>query len=135
MSGWPGCSSRLDGANLGAEDTTAALQRVVEHHHGQQRHPHADRTSPRRRRQHHNLGAVTVTVDNRGRSDHHHGGHQLRLLWRSAGSKVYVANDYDDTVSVIDTNTNNVIETISVGASPRNLAVSPNGTRVYVANL
>ena len=32
-----------------------ALQRVVEHHHGHQRHPHADRSRARCRRQHHHL--------------------------------------------------------------------------------
>ena len=51
-----------------------------------------------------------------------------------SGSRAYVANYYDNTVSVIDTNTNTVIKTISVGASPYNLAASPDGTRVYVAN-
>ena len=50
------------------------------------------------------------------------------------GSRAYVSNYSDNTVSVIDTNTNTVIKTISVGSSPRALAASPNGTRVYVAN-
>ena len=52
-----------------------------------------------------------------------------------SGSRAYVSNYYDNTVSVIDTNTNTVIKTISVGASPYNLAASPDGTRVYVANV
>ncbi len=51
-----------------------------------------------------------------------------------APNRAYVANYYDNTVSVIDTNTNTVITTISVGSSPRALAVSPDGTHVYVAN-
>ena len=53
--GVAGVQFMLDGATLGAEDTTSRLGRVVGHHHGRQRHPHADRTSPRRRRQHHHL--------------------------------------------------------------------------------
>jgi YVTN family beta-propeller protein/YD repeat-containing protein len=51
-----------------------------------------------------------------------------------APNRAYVANYYDNTVSVIDTNTNTVITTISVGSSPRALTVSPDGTHVYVAN-
>ena len=50
------------------------------------------------------------------------------------GSRAYVSNYSDNTVSVIDTNTNTVIKTISVGSSPRALAASPDGSRVYVAN-
>ena len=41
----------LDGANLGAEDTTAPYSVSVGHDHGHQRHAHADRPRPRRRRQ------------------------------------------------------------------------------------
>ena len=42
--GVAGVQFLVDGTQLGAEDTSLALQRVVEHHHGRQRHPHADRT-------------------------------------------------------------------------------------------
>ena len=53
--------------------------------------------------------------------------------------RVYVPNQQDDTVSVIDTdpasaNYNHVIAVVPVGASPYSAAVSPDGTRVYVAN-
>ena len=57
---------------------------------------------------------------------------------------VYVTNGNDDNVSVIDTKTNTVCETISVrlnkaknpyfGDSPNALALSPDGNRLYVAN-
>lgn len=47
---------------------------------------------------------------------------------------VYVSNTDDDTVSVIDAETNTVVATVPVGDEPRNLAVSPDGTRVYVPN-
>ena len=46
----------------------------------------------------------------------------------------YVANIGDDTVSVIDTATNTVIDTINVGNGPVGVALSPNGTRLYVSN-
>ena len=50
------------------------------------------------------------------------------------GSHVYVANYGDDTVSVIQTSDNTVIETISVGPSPYGMAVTPDGRYVYVGN-
>jgi YVTN family beta-propeller protein len=54
------------------------------------------------------------------------------------GTKVYVVNSnkypyYKGTISVIDTATNNVTETINIGSCPQGIAVNPNGTRVYVA--
>ncbi|WP_415803453.1 YncE family protein, partial [Bacillus albus] len=39
-----------------------------------------------------------------------------------------------NTVSVIDTATNTVLTTITVGRAPNGVAITPNGTRVYVAN-
>ena len=55
--------------------------------------------------------------------------------WKS----VYVVNtseypEFRGTVSVIDTATNNVTATISVGCIPCGVAVNPMGTKVYVAN-
>jgi YVTN family beta-propeller protein len=50
------------------------------------------------------------------------------------GSRAYVANQFDGTVSVIDTATNTVTATIPVGDYPFGVAVSPNGSRVYVTN-
>jgi len=41
----------------------------------------------------------------------------------------------DGTVSVIDTATNTVIDTINDGAGPAGVAVSPDGTSLYVSNL
>ena len=40
----------------------------------------------------------------------------------------------DNTVSVIDTATNTVIATVPVGIYPIGVAVTPDGTKVYVAN-
>jgi YVTN family beta-propeller protein len=50
------------------------------------------------------------------------------------GTRVYVANGLDDTVSVIDTSTNTVTDTVTVGTNPYGVAVSPDGSRVYVTN-
>jgi YVTN family beta-propeller protein len=52
----------------------------------------------------------------------------------SAASFTYIANSNDNTVSVMDTSTNNVVATVSVGNNPVGLAVTPDGTAVYVAN-
>ncbi len=46
---------------------------------------------------------------------------------------MYVANQGDDTVSVIDSATNAIVATIVVGDSPLHAVVSPDGTRLYVA--
>jgi YVTN family beta-propeller protein len=62
------------------------------------------------------------------------------------GARVYVTNNGQYTlldeqhgssqnaVSVIDTATHTVIANVSVGSAPTGLAMSPDGTRVYVAN-
>ena len=50
------------------------------------------------------------------------------------GTKAYVANPTSNTVSVINTTTNNVDATITVGTEPYGVAVSPDGTTAYVTN-
>jgi YVTN family beta-propeller protein len=48
---------------------------------------------------------------------------------------LYVTNVNDNTVSVIDTATNTVVGLpIAVGSGPIGVAVTPDGTKVYVAN-
>lgn len=52
-----------------------------------------------------------------------------------AGTRVYVANVFNNTVSVIDVASNVVIATVPVGGlSPTTLVVNPAGTRLYVAD-
>jgi 40-residue YVTN family beta-propeller repeat len=46
----------------------------------------------------------------------------------------YTANTYSNSVSVIDTTTDNVTASISVGTSPFGVACAPDGTHVYVTN-
>lgn len=45
----------------------------------------------------------------------------------------YITNLEDNTVSVIDTASNDV-KTVPVGTRPKGVAVHPDGSRVYVAN-
>ena len=50
--------------------------------------------------------------------------------------KAYVTNQFDDTVSVIDTATNAVVGSpITVGDVPFGIAITPDGTKAYVTNL
>ncbi len=53
---------------------------------------------------------------------------------QGTGTFAYIANRGGNTVSVIDTSTNSVVDTVTVGGNPRGVAVNPAGTRVYVAN-
>lgn len=50
------------------------------------------------------------------------------------GTRVYVTNENDDTISVIDTTSYVELARLTVGDSPRGLAVANSGRRVYVAN-
>jgi YVTN family beta-propeller protein len=47
---------------------------------------------------------------------------------------VYIANLHSDTVSVVDTGTGMVVDSVPVGDGPDSVAVSPDGSRVYVTN-
>jgi YVTN family beta-propeller protein len=46
----------------------------------------------------------------------------------------YVTNSFDDTVSVINTATRAVVDTIDVGTDPRGVAINDAGTVAYVTN-
>lgn len=50
------------------------------------------------------------------------------------GSRVYVANQSDNTVSVLDTASRKIVATIAVGSAPTGIAVTPDGGTVYVAD-
>ena len=53
---------------------------------------------------------------------------------QSLAENAYITNLGSNTVSVIDTKTNKVTATIPVGAGPLGVAVSPDGSKVYISN-
>ncbi len=53
----------------------------------------------------------------------------------SITNKIYVANLYGNTVTVIDGATNNTIATVDVGEFPNEVAVNPVTNEIYVTNL
>src|SRR5258708_26093231 len=48
--------------------------------------------------------------------------------------RVFVANQFSNTVSVISTSTDTVIATIPVGQFPKDIAITPDGSKAYVTN-
>ena len=52
----------------------------------------------------------------------------------AADRKIYVANEDDGTVSVIDGTSLKAIRSIAVGKGAHNVQISPDGTRVWVTN-
>lgn len=63
-------------------------------------------------------------------------GMTVALLMLAAGARadtVFVTNEQDDTVSVIDGNSLQLVGTIPVGRRPRGIEASPDGKRLYVA--
>jgi YVTN family beta-propeller protein len=54
----------------------------------------------------------------------------------NAAPFAYVTNEGSNSVSVIDTATNTVVATVpAVGSRPRDIAITPDGSQAYVANL
>ena len=91
-----------------------------------------------------NDGSVTV-VDldaGKGTAEIVVGLHPTEIVATPDGQFVMVANAHSDTISVIDTETNRVVETISTkpeetllfGSTPNALAISPDGRTLYAAN-
>ena len=48
---------------------------------------------------------------------------------------IYVTNDNDNTVSVIDGKTNSVVNTVHVGKNPDDITVNSNTNMIYVDNV
>ncbi|WP_411883674.1 autotransporter domain-containing protein [Polaromonas sp. YR568] len=71
------------------------------------------------------LGAVT-TINVGAASTH--------AVVRGDQAFAYVTLNGQDQLKVIDTRTNTVVQTVATGDGPRGVNVSPDGTRVYVAN-
>lgn len=67
--------------------------------------------------------------------------HPTAIVWDEAHDRIYVANSNKDLLTVIDTKGNRVLRSISVqpfaqkvyGIAPTALALSPDGSRLYVA--
>lgn len=51
----------------------------------------------------------------------------------AATGRIFVTNERGDSVSVIDSATNEVIKTIAIGKRPRGVGISPEGDEVYIA--
>jgi RHS repeat-associated protein len=47
----------------------------------------------------------------------------------------FVANSVSNSISIVDATTNTVVGSVAIGAYPYSLAVSPDGTRLYVTSL
>jgi len=54
------------------------------------------------------------------------------ISFSSSGLLAYVTNQYEDTVSVIDINKNEVIKTVSVGSFPE--GIDSNNDYIFVTN-
>jgi YVTN family beta-propeller protein len=63
------------------------------------------------------------------------GNQPIYLAADQKTNRVYVSNQADDTVSVIDGATNAVLRTVRVGHNPNGVAVNPKTNTIYVANL
>jgi YVTN family beta-propeller protein len=61
-------------------------------------------------------------------------GSGLGVAIASDGAKVYIANEQSGTISIIDTATDTVSAKVKVEGGPYNVAVTPDGTKAYVAN-
>jgi PQQ-dependent catabolism-associated beta-propeller protein len=57
----------------------------------------------------------------------------LFLIPAARADRAYVSNEDGHTVTVIDTETNEVVATIDVGKRPRGIRLNHDGTRLYVA--
>jgi YVTN family beta-propeller protein len=62
------------------------------------------------------------------------GSRPMRVRVALDGSKVYVSNGRAGTVSVVDSHTYALLDTIKVGTRPWGLALSPDGKYLYSAN-
>ncbi len=60
-------------------------------------------------------------------------GCSLSLIARDPTNRLFVTNEGDDTVSVLDAATGELVKTIEIGGRPRGIGFSPDRTHVYVA--
>src|SRR6185295_12137109 len=62
------------------------------------------------------------------------GARPLGITVTSDGKKLYVSNNFANSVSVVDADSNQPITTVATERGPVGLAASPDNTRVYVTN-
>ena len=62
------------------------------------------------------------------------GSRPVAIAFNSFNDTLIVSNLADDTVSVIDAQTEHIIETVAVGKSPTHLAIVPENGQAYVIN-
>ncbi|MCD0478726.1 YncE family protein [Chryseobacterium sp. LC2016-29] len=61
-------------------------------------------------------------------------GNGVFHMWADGmGKQLWVSNDVDNTISVIDLNTNTVVKTINVGMKPHDVFLSKDATKAYVS--
>lgn len=61
-------------------------------------------------------------------------GNGVFHMWADGlGKQLWVINDIDNTISVIDLNTNTVVKTINVGMKPHDVFLSKDATKAYVS--
>ncbi len=62
------------------------------------------------------------------------GAGPVGVVFSPVGSRLYVSNLNDNTITVIDTSTFTPIDSIAVGSNPYSLAISADGSRLYVGH-
>ncbi len=62
------------------------------------------------------------------------GSYPSSIAYNPANKNMYVTNAALNTVSVIDSSSNNIISTISVGSEPTGIAYNPVNDNMYVTN-
>jgi YVTN family beta-propeller protein len=57
------------------------------------------------------------------------------VKYTPSNENIYVINSYSDDVSVIDSSTNTVVDTINVGMKPYDIEFNPSNNNIYIANM
>ena len=82
-----------------------------------------------------NINDVNQNTTSNNRNSGNETSNNSELLERTGeGTYAYITNEYENTVSVINTTTDTIVATVNVGSNPVEIAVSPDGSKVYVAN-
>lgn len=77
---------------------------------------------------------ITDVIDLHGEATHPLGPAPTRLAITPDGNRLLVANLHDSSVTMIDTTSNSILQTLAVGLGPSDIAISPDGSLAYVTN-